>query len=145
MGIASGLCTMEVFLGTWKFEKCDHFEEYLKALGISAPLRKLAVLTSPTVTIRRSGDKFSITTDATVRSVTIEYELGEKVEETTVDLRTVSSVLTFDAENGCLILTSTDKHGVTTAVKRTVSADLMMVEMEVKGVTATAVFKRKLI
>ena len=136
---------MEEFLGTWKFEKCEHFEEYLKALGISAPLRKLAMLTSPTVTIRESGegershgnvrersentlDKFSITTDATVRSVTIEYKLGEKVEETTVgeykayfllphsaqifslDLRTVSSVLTFDTEKCCLILTSTDKY-----------------------------------
>ena len=59
-----------------------------------------------------------------------------------------------------MILTSTDKyelqaslteitfyksrHGVTTEVKRTVSGDLMMLEMEVKGVTATAVFKRKL-
>ena len=47
---------MEEFLGTWKFEKCEHFEEYLKALGISAPLRKLAMLTSPTVTIRESGE-----------------------------------------------------------------------------------------
>ena len=36
------------------------------------------------------------------------------------------------------------RHGVTTEVKRTVSGDLMMLEMEVKGVTATAVFKRKL-
>ena len=57
--IASLLFTMEGFLGTWKFEKCEHFEEYLKALGISAPLRKLALLTSPTVTIRQSGGERS--------------------------------------------------------------------------------------
>ena len=102
---------MEGFLGTWKFEKCEHFDEYLKALGISAPLRKLAQLTSPTVTIGQSGgersrvkrerersentlDKFSITTDATVRSVTIEYKLGEKVEETTVGEHSTLSDLT---------------------------------------------------
>ena len=59
------------------------------------------MLTSPTLTISKSGegershgnerersentlDKFSITTDATIRSVTIEFKLGEKVEETTV-------------------------------------------------------------
>ena len=71
-------------------------------------------------------DKYSLTTDATVRSVTIEFKFGQKVEETTVgkdvllnlfsiffhfslDLRTVSSVFTFDDENNCLILTSTDK------------------------------------
>merc|ERR1711936_913320 len=136
--------TMERFLGSWKLEKCDQFEEYLKALGISTPLRKLALLTSPTVTIKQSGpDKYSMTTDATVRSVTIEFKFGEKVEETTVDLRTVSSVFTFDEEKNCLILTSTDKHGVTTVIKRTVAADVMKVHMEVKGVTATAVFKRK--
>lgn len=92
---------MDGFIGTWKFEKCDQFEEYLKALGISTPLRKLALLTSPTVTIKQSGpgeksqaeivtrymsalDKYSMTTDATVRSVTIEFKFGQKVEETTV-------------------------------------------------------------
>ena len=92
---------MEAFIGSWKLEKCDHFEEYLKALGISAPLRKLALLTSPTVTIKQTApgqrsqaeivtcymsalDKYSMTTDATVRSVTIEFKFGEKVEETTV-------------------------------------------------------------
>ena len=47
---------METFLGTWKFESSDNFEEYLKALGISAPLRKLAGLTSPTVIIKRGDD-----------------------------------------------------------------------------------------
>ena len=109
---------MDGFIGTWKFEKCDQFEEYLKALGISAPLRKLALLTSPTVTIKQTApghsnsshpnvwgggggemrfllhvfffftilllDKYSLTTDATVRSVTIEFKFGQKVEETTV-------------------------------------------------------------
>jgi len=44
---------MEGFIGSWKFEKCDNFDEYLKALGISAPLRKLALLTSPTITIKQ--------------------------------------------------------------------------------------------
>ena len=47
---------METFLATWKFESSDNFDEYLKALGISAPLRKLAGLTSPTVTIKKMED-----------------------------------------------------------------------------------------
>ena len=44
---------MEEFLGKWKFESSDNFEEYLKALGIPLPLRKLANLTTPTVIIKR--------------------------------------------------------------------------------------------
>ena len=44
---------MEEFIGTWKFVSSDNFEEYLKALGIPLPLRKLANLTTPTVIIKR--------------------------------------------------------------------------------------------
>ena len=93
---------METFLATWKFESSDNFDEYLKALGISAPLRKLAGLTSPTVTIKKLEDgkiqgqrypmsnsnlllgKYSVTTDAVVRSVTVTFRFGEEVQESTV-------------------------------------------------------------
>ena len=47
---------MDSFLATWKFESSENFDNYLKALGISAPLRKLAGLTSPTVTIKKVDD-----------------------------------------------------------------------------------------
>merc|ERR1712012_129392 len=91
---------MEEFIGTWKFE------EYLKALGIPLPLRKLANLTSPTVNIKRVDDeKFSVTTDAVVRALTVTFKLGETVEENTVDLRTVSSVFEFDMETKTFIWT----------------------------------------
>ena len=48
---------MEEFIGTWKFVSSDNFEEYLKALGIPLPLRKLANLTTPTVIIKRVDGK----------------------------------------------------------------------------------------
>ena len=35
------------------------------------------------------------------------------------------------------------RHGVTTVVRRTVRGDRMEVSMECKGVTATAIFRRK--
>ena len=94
---------MEEFIGTWKFQSSDNFEEYLKALGIPLPLRKLANLTSPTVIIKRvdgeyrldlilnsefvstaPDEKFSVTTEAVVRAVTVTFKLGETVEENTV-------------------------------------------------------------
>merc|ERR1712215_126160 len=135
---------MEKYFGTWKFISCDNFDEYLKALGIPAPLRMLAGITSPTVIIKQeSDDMYSVTTDATVRSVTVTFHLGEHVEEKTVDLRTVDSVFTVDQDNDCLVWTSTDKTGVTTVVRRSVAGDTMRVVMEVKGVTATAMFQRK--
>lgn len=134
---------MEEFIGTWKFVSSDNFEEYLKALGIPLPLRKLANLTTPTVIIKRVDDvRFSVTTDAVVRAVTVTFKLGESVEENTVDLRTVSSVFEFDMQTKSFNWTSTDKHGVVTVVKRTISGDKMNVSMECKGILASAIFKR---
>ena len=59
------------------------------------------------------------------------------------DLRTVDSIFSLDLGTGSLVHTSTDRHGVTTVVTRSVEEDLMQVVMEVNGVTAKATFKRK--
>ena len=47
---------MENYFGTWKFVECTNFDEYLKGLGIPAPLRMLAGLTSPTLSIKQEQD-----------------------------------------------------------------------------------------
>ncbi|XP_023345672.1 myelin P2 protein [Eurytemora carolleeae] len=133
---------MEAFIGTWTFVESDNFEPYLKALGIAAPLRKLANLTTPTVIISDLGNgEYSVKTDAVVRSVVVTFKFGEKVGETTVDFRKVESVFTLEDET--LVWTSTDKNGLTTVVRRTISSEgIMLVEMEVRGITATAKFKK---
>merc|ERR1711973_122572 len=139
-------CKMDRFYGSWKFVSCDNFDDYLKALGIPFPLRKMAILISPTITISKEPDgRYSVNTDAGIRAVTIVFALGESVPETTVDLRNVTSVFTLD-EEGAFVWTSTDKYGVTTVVKRRVLEEdpqEMAVHMEVNGVVATAVFTRK--
>merc|ERR1719342_552120 len=118
----------------------------IPALGIPFPLRKMAILISPTITISKEPDgRYCVKTDAGVRAVTIIFNLGESVAETTVDLRNVTSVFTID-EEGAFVWTSTDRNGVTTVVKRRLLEEdpqQMAVHMEVNGVTATAVFTRK--
>ena len=39
--------------GTYKLDSSQNFEAYLKELGVGYLLRKLALLTSPTVTVKR--------------------------------------------------------------------------------------------
>ena len=51
---------MEVYCGTWKFVECNNFDEYLKGLGIPAPLRMLAGITSPTITIKQEEQEGKI-------------------------------------------------------------------------------------
>ena len=117
-----------------------NFDQYLQGLGIAYPLRKLALLTSPTVTIKEeeSPGMYSVTTDAQIRSVTTTFHLGER----TVDMRAVSSTFDIDEED-CLVLTSTDRYGVTSVDTRCAMGNIMEVLMEVKGVTATVNFHRK--
>ena len=47
---------MDVYCGTWKFVECTNFDEYLKGLGIPAPLRMLAGITSPTIIIKQEEE-----------------------------------------------------------------------------------------
>ena len=135
---------MEKFLGTWNFVESTNFDNYLQGLGIAYPLRKLASLTSPTVTIKQetTDGLYSVTTDAKIRSVTTAFQLGKVVDERTVDLRLLRSTFSLDKDN-CLVLTSTDRYGVTSIDTRCVMGNLMQVAMEVKGVTASAKFKKK--
>ena len=134
---------MEKYFGTWKLVDSTNFDQYLQGLGIAYPLRKLALLTSPTMTFKEEGiaGLYSVTTDARIRSVTTTFHLGEMVEERTVDMRAVSSTFDIDKDD-CLVLTSKDRYGVTSVDTRCVMGNFMQVLMEVKGVTATANFYR---
>ncbi|PNI32756.1 CRABP1 isoform 3, partial [Pan troglodytes] len=64
-------------------------DELLKALGVNAMLRKVAVAAAskPHVEIRQDGDQFYIKTSTTVRTTEINFKVGEGFEEETVDGR----------------------------------------------------------
>uniref|UniRef100_A0A2K6DTB2 Cellular retinoic acid binding protein 1 n=1 Tax=Macaca nemestrina TaxID=9545 RepID=A0A2K6DTB2_MACNE len=80
---------MPNFAGTWKMRSSENFDELLKALGVNAMLRKVAVAAAskPHVEIRQDGDQFYIKTSTTVRTTEINFKVGEGFEEETVDGR----------------------------------------------------------
>uniref|UniRef100_A0A8C4UJH7 Cellular retinoic acid binding protein 1 n=3 Tax=Australaves TaxID=3073809 RepID=A0A8C4UJH7_FALTI len=80
---------MPNFAGTWKMRSSENFDELLKALGVNAMLRKVAVAAAskPHVEIRQDGDQFYIKTSTTVRTTEINFKIGESFEEETVDGR----------------------------------------------------------
>lgn len=98
---ANTTATMPNFAGTWKMRSSENFDELLKALGVNAMLRKVAVAAAskPHVEIRQDGDQFYIKTSTTVRTTEINFKVGEGFEEETVDGRKCRSLPTWENEN----------------------------------------------
>lgn len=98
---AATAATMPNFAGTWKMRSSENFDELLKALGVNAMLRKVAVAAAskPHVEIRQDGDQFYIKTSTTVRTTEINFKVGEGFEEETVDGRKCRSLPTWENEN----------------------------------------------
>ncbi|XP_053320294.1 cellular retinoic acid-binding protein 1 [Spea bombifrons] len=92
---------MPDFAGIWKMKSSENFDELLKALGVNAMLRKVAVAAAskPHVEIRQNGDQFYIKTSTTVRTTEIRFTVGEEFEEETVDGRKCKSSPVWEKEN----------------------------------------------
>ncbi|XP_072043436.1 sodium/calcium exchanger regulatory protein 1-like [Amphiura filiformis] len=68
------------FSGTWKHEKNEGFEEFLKAMKVGLLPRSMALKQSPTVVITQNGDDFTITTKG-ARTVEIKFKVGQEYKE----------------------------------------------------------------
>ncbi|XP_077567256.1 cellular retinoic acid-binding protein 1a [Stigmatopora nigra] len=92
---------MANFAGIWKMKSSENFDELLKALGVNAMLRKVAVAaaSNPHVEIRQDGQQFYIKTSTTVRTTEINFRVGEEFNEETVDGRKCKSLVTWASEN----------------------------------------------
>ncbi|XP_039982752.1 cellular retinoic acid-binding protein 1 isoform X1 [Xiphias gladius] len=92
---------MPNFAGNWKMKSSENFDDLLKALGVSAMLRKVAgaAASKPHVEIRQSGEHFYIKTSTTVRTTEINFLIGEEFNEETVDGRKCKSLATWEKEN----------------------------------------------
>ncbi|XP_077423345.1 cellular retinoic acid-binding protein 1a [Vanacampus margaritifer] len=92
---------MANFSGTWKMKRSENFDELLKALGVNAMLRKVAVAaaSNPHVEIRQDGEQFYIKTSTSVRTTEINFHVGEEFDEETVDGRKCKSLATWESDN----------------------------------------------
>uniref|UniRef100_A0A8D3CXJ0 Cellular retinoic acid-binding protein 1 n=1 Tax=Scophthalmus maximus TaxID=52904 RepID=A0A8D3CXJ0_SCOMX len=117
---------MPNFAGTWKMKKSEHFDELLKALGVNAMLRKVAVAaaSNPLVEIRQDGEQFYIKTSTSVRTTEINFHIGEEFNEETVDGRKCKSLATWESENKIHCQqTLVDGHGPKTFWTRELNGD----------------------
>lgn len=64
--------------------------------GVGFVLRKIGNSVSPTVELKKDGDKYTLVTSSTFKNTEIAFELGKEFEEETMDGRTVKSVMTLE-------------------------------------------------
>ncbi|KAM7075045.1 fatty acid-binding protein 9-like [Molossus nigricans] len=130
---------IEPFLGTWKLESSEHFEEYLEQLGVPVTVRHLAALEKPTINISAHGDKVSIKTQTSFKNFEIVFKLGEEFDETTADNRKVKSILTLAGNS----LVHVQKWlGKETTIKRQIVGGKMVATHTMNSVISTRVFTK---
>ncbi|XP_032246948.1 retinol-binding protein 5 isoform X2 [Phoca vitulina] len=72
--------------GYYRFVSQKNMENYLQALNISMPLRKIALLLKPDKEIDHQGNHMIVKTLSTFHNYILEFEVGVEFEE---DLRIV--------------------------------------------------------
>ncbi|XP_036089169.1 fatty acid-binding protein 9-like [Rousettus aegyptiacus] len=128
---------VEPFLGTWKLESSENFEEYLEQLGVAPSLRHLAALEKPTISIRADGAHLDIKTQSSIKTTEISFELGKEFDETTADNRKVKSIVTLDG--GALVHVQ-KWLGKETTVKRQIVDGKMVAKYSMNNVVSTRTY-----
>ncbi|XP_024434035.1 fatty acid-binding protein 9 [Desmodus rotundus] len=130
---------IEPFLGTWKLESSENFEEYLEQLGVPVTIRHLAALEKPKISISANGDKVRIKTESSFKNFEISFKLGEEFDETTADNRKVKSIVTLDGDS----LVHVQKWlGKETTIKRQIIDGKMVAKHTMNNVVSTRVYKK---
>ncbi|XP_067951984.1 fatty acid-binding protein, liver-like [Watersipora subatra] len=129
---------MEKYLGSWKSQESEGFEDYLKALGVALPLRKIASMQNPRVSLTDDGDGlYTVVTATTFKTHTVQFKLGEELDESTPDGRDVKTVFHLDDE-GKLVQTQMLKGEVSSKLAR----EIIDGKLKITATAGTAVYIR---
>ncbi|KAJ8334272.1 hypothetical protein SKAU_G00399110 [Synaphobranchus kaupii] len=93
---------VDKFIGTWRIQSSDNFDDYMKALGVGFATRQVGNMAKPNLTF--SADDQGIVcmkSQSTFKTTEVKFKLNEEFEETTADDRKTKTVVTI--ENGKLV------------------------------------------
>jgi len=131
---------MSGFVGKWKLETSDNFDEYMKALGVSYLVRKMGASAKPTVVISQAGSKWTLKSESSVKTVEFTCSFDEEFDETTADGRKVKSTIHADSDKKW---THVQKGDVPSTITRELTdPNTLVMTCVAKDVTSTRVYKR---
>nr|XP_056710407.1 fatty acid-binding protein 5 [Euleptes europaea] len=132
--------SLDAFLGRWRLESSEGFEEFMKELGVGMAMRKMGNMAKPDLIFSQDGDTFKVRTESTFKTSEFSFKLGELFTEETIDGRKTETVLTLGDDN---VLTEVQKwDGKETTITRKVVDGKMIVECVMNDVKSTRVYKK---
>merc|ERR1712121_486533 len=142
--LSNGPFKMVQMEGTFLRTEEKDYDKFLAALGVGYLTRKAANASTPTMTITKSGDKWSIVTATTLKKVEINFEMGKPFDETTADGRDVTTTVTMEGDNKLVTAQVPKKAGGKKVdVTRTFTDDGIAVVMKCGDVVSDQYYKRQ--
>jgi fatty acid-binding protein 3 len=131
---------MAGFEGKWNVDSTEHFDDYMKALGVGMVMRKMGASVKPIVTISRNADTWTIKSESSLKTTSFDFQFGKEFDETTADGRNVKSTITEDSPQKWTHVQKGDPPS--TLVRELLDGNTLKLTMTAKGVTATRIYKR---
>merc|ERR1712183_398076 len=135
---------MDAFKGKYERTSADKYEELLKELDVNFLLRKAATVSTPVMEVTEEGGVWNIKTSTTLKTMELNFKLGEPFDETTPDGREVVATVTF--EGGKIVsVQKAKKEGQksTKSVREMNGPDELVYTITVEGSSLVSVQKFK--
>ncbi|KAJ8290738.1 hypothetical protein GJAV_G00016890 [Gymnothorax javanicus] len=109
---------VDPFMGTWKINSSENFDDYMRALGVGFATRQMGNIAKPSLIISMDEQgMITMKSQSKFKTTEIKFKLNEEFDETTADDRKTKTVISL--ENGKLVQKQT-WDGKTTTIERSV-------------------------
>jgi len=123
------------FAGKYKLKSSEHFDEYMKALGVGLVTRKMANAATPVVEIKVNGDEYDMKTVTTFKTTDVKFKLGEEFDEVRGDGASCKSVMTLEGDT--LVQVQRDSENKETTIRRKFAGNQLLATMTVGDIVCT--------
>merc|ERR1711935_69507 len=97
--------------GKYKRTSETKYEDFLTKLGVGYLMRKAATASTPTMDIINTGNNWKLVTATTLKTMTLEFEMGVTFDESTTDGRTCKTTVTMEGDNKMITSQKAQKSG----------------------------------
>ncbi|UJR11922.1 hypothetical protein I4U23_016100 [Adineta vaga] len=132
---------VEALKGTWDQINDENMDELLKELGVGMAKRMVVKNLKPRLVISENGGKWTIRSESSLKTKTVEFTLGVEFDETTSDGREVKTIARV--KGNALEHTMRDKDGKECVAVRYVNGQgQQQIDLKCGSVQAHRWFKR---